>query len=485
MASVKNEIAKGVFWIALSKYSGVVISLAVTAILARNVAPEAFGTMAVANVVINFLSIFVDMGIGVAVIQFKDLTQRQLNTLFTLGNYIGIVLAVILFFGAGAVATYYRDPVIINVCRWLCISVILNSLNIVPNGLMMRDKRFKTVAIRTLSFQLLSGTIAGVAAIGGWGIYALLVTPILSPVGVLCVNYYNYPCRFVLNMDKSVIRKVWKYSSFQFLFALTNYFSRNIDTLIIGKCFSMAQLGYYDKAYRLMKMPLQYVTFVIGPVLHPILSDLQNDMATLAQKSAKLIKIVSQISFPTGVFCYFAASPIIHIVFGDDWDAAIPVFSILAISLPLQMILSLSGALFQAAGHTNHMFSTGILNTIVTTVGFFIAAFVFHTLEAMAWAWTITLTINFLTTYYAMFRWTFTSDIKLLWYSIKDQIVNSAITLIPIILSAYYINQLPYAVQFVVLFIITITLTLVVASLSDQYDVKNLIKKAMKNFKHR
>ena len=85
MTSVKKEIAQGIFWIALAKYSGIVISLGITAILARNVSPEAFGTMAIATVLMVFLDIFTDMGIGAAIVQFKTLSKKQINTLFTAG----------------------------------------------------------------------------------------------------------------------------------------------------------------------------------------------------------------------------------------------------------------------------------------------------------------------------------------------------------------------------------------------------------------
>lgn len=480
MSSVKNEIVKGVFWIALAKYSGVFISLAVTAVLARNVSPSAFGTMAIANVVISFIGIFVDMGIGVAVVQFKDLTKRQLDTLFTLGLYLGIFLAAILFVTSGWISGYYNDSLITGICRILCIAVLLNALNIVPNGLMMRHKRFRAVAIRSLFFQLLCGGLAIWAALAGWGIYALLVTPILSPVGVLIYNLCNYPCRLIMRLDTDVIRKVWKYSSFQFLFSFINYFSRNIDTLIIGKYFSMSQLGYYDKAYRLMQMPLQYITFVIGPVLHPILSDLQSDAQSLAVKAMRLITIMSRISFPIGIVCYFCASPIIDIIFGPNWQPAVPVFQILALSLPLQMILSLSGALFQAAGRTDHMFYTGTINTILTIAGFFIAAFCFRTLESMAWAWDITLTINFMTSYITMFRLTFRSDVRKLWTALWPQIVNSAgavALMIVITRLTAGLNEYVYFALSIALISIT---TLAMALLLHQYSVRQLMKSVVK-----
>ncbi|MDE6696363.1 MAG: oligosaccharide flippase family protein, partial [Muribaculaceae bacterium] len=109
MPSVRNELTKGVFWIAVAKYSGIVISLVVTAILARNVSPAAFGTMAVATIIMAFLDIFSDMGLGVAIIQFKDLTKDQIRSLFSISVFLAVILTAILFFTADTIAEFYND----------------------------------------------------------------------------------------------------------------------------------------------------------------------------------------------------------------------------------------------------------------------------------------------------------------------------------------------------------------------------------------
>lgn len=270
--SIKREITKGVFWIALSKYFGFLISLGITAILARHISPAAFGTMAVATVTLAFLDIFTDIGIGAAIIQFKDLTERQINSLFVVGCGLGTVLACGLYFSSHPVAAFYKDDQLIIVFHWLTVCLFFNSLNIVPNGLMLKNKKFRLVSLRTITFQIISGLVAIWGALHGWGIYALIVTPVITSIGVFIVNFYNYPQKLIVNIDFNAVKIVWKYSSFLFLFNIVNYFSRNIDKLLIGKHFSMSDLGYYDKSYRLMQMPLSYITYVITPVLHPILS---------------------------------------------------------------------------------------------------------------------------------------------------------------------------------------------------------------------
>ncbi|MDE5838743.1 MAG: oligosaccharide flippase family protein, partial [Paramuribaculum sp.] len=195
--AIKQELTKGIFWIGIAKYSGLLLSLGITAILARHISPAAFGTMAVATVIMAFLDIFTDLGIGAAIIQFKDLTKNQLNSLFMVGCGVGSLLAIGLFFLSTTLARYYNDIQLIPVCHCLSITLLFNAFNIVPNGLMLKNKRFKIVSLRTLSFQIISGGVAIWGACNGWGIYALLVSPVITSIGVFAVNIYNYPQRLI------------------------------------------------------------------------------------------------------------------------------------------------------------------------------------------------------------------------------------------------------------------------------------------------
>lgn len=484
MAPIKKELTKGVFWIAVAKYSGIVIQLLITAVLARKISPIAFGTIAVAMVVMYFLNILADIGIGPAVVQYKQLTKTHLNSLFTLTIYIGIGLAFALYLLSDVIAVYYDDMILERVCQLMTLVIFFHSLNVVPNALMRRDKRFRTIAFRTLFFQVLSGSIAIWGALHGWGIYALLVSPILTAVGVFGVNYYNYPLRLVIRMSREAVKTVASFSFFQFAFSFCNYFSRNLDKLIIGKYFSLTQLGYYDKSYHLMMLPLQNVTFVIEPVLHPVLSSLQDNKHDICDKNRKLAVVISNISFPVGLILYFCGGELIRIVYGGQWDAAIPVFRILALSLPLQMILSTSGPVYQAAGKTNHMFFNGILNTIVTVTGFLAAAQWGSSLESMAWAWNITLLINFINSYLILHYFTLKESALSFYKSLMPQCVNSIIVFL---LMFFVVPLYPKNVicSLICKTIFLASLNLILAMLFHQYTLNSINDQLLKILKRR
>lgn len=272
---------KGVAFIAAARYSGILVNLLVTSILARLLLPVDFGVIAISTVFIVFFSFLSNFGIGPAIIQFKQLTQDDFRSIFGMSFWVAVVLAFAFFLLAPLIAFFYEQPILTNICRWLSLQVFFTTFNIVPNSLLLREKKFNIIAYRNVSIQLLCGTLAVWAAFTGWGIYALIITPILSAIITLIVNVYYMKLSIRFKPDIAPMKLIFSYSVYQFLFDLVNYFGRNLDKLIIGKFINVAQLGYYEKSYRLMLMPIENINGVLSPVLLPYLSESQNNLGKI------------------------------------------------------------------------------------------------------------------------------------------------------------------------------------------------------------
>ena len=161
--------------------------------------------------------------------------------------------------------------------RLLSVNLFFASAGTVPNTLFFKDKDFKFIAWRTFIIQILVGALAIVAALMGAGLYTLLIQPILSSALIYFISLRKYPQKLLWTWGIDSLKKIWAYSMYQFLFSVMSYFIRNLDKMLIGKYIGMAPLGYYEKSYRLMSLPIQNITYVITPVLHPILSDYQKE----------------------------------------------------------------------------------------------------------------------------------------------------------------------------------------------------------------
>lgn len=476
MSSIKEEFVRGVFWSAIEKYSGQVIGLVVTMILARLLSPTDYGIVAIVTVIVSFLQIFCTLGIGPAIIQ-KDFSDSAINSIYTFSILIGLFLSILFFSSSWLIASFYNNNLLLSVCQLLCIQLFFASVNMVPSALMAKHKRFKEIAKRTLILQCLSGVLSVIAAWKGVGMYSLLISPIISSVGIFFWNRRYYPLRIDWTFNIAPVNQIASFSFYQFLFEFINFFTRNLDKLIIGKALGMNSLGIYEKSYRLMQLPMQNVTAVINPVLQPTLRDLETDKAELSKKYIKIVQFIAIISFPAGIALAGMSKDVIRLFFGEQWDSAIPVFSILALSLPLQMILSTSGAIYLVCNNTRMLFLLGVRNTFTTIIGFCIAAFVYQSLEAMAWAWTITLVINFFFTYWLMYRYVlYQSFIPFLKVFIHPFICAIILSIVVTFLNE--LNKLPIYLLFIAFIkgIIIIVFVLTYIQLSRQYNLIQIIR---------
>ncbi|BFK46147.1 lipopolysaccharide biosynthesis protein [Alistipes sp. i18-0019-D1] len=426
--SVGRELASGVFYTSVAKYAGVVVTILVTAVLARLFTPEEFGVVNIATVIIAFFAIFSDLGIGPAVIQHRNLSRRDLGGIFSLTLWSAAVIALLFFAASGLIASFYDDSAQLrDICRILALNLFFATANIVPNALVMRDKRFRFAAVRSLAVQVVGGAAGIAAAYAGAGIYALTINPVFSSLMLFAINYREYPLRIRLRPSRGAIRKVFSFSAYQFSFQLLNFFSRNLDKLLMGRYMSLSDLGYYDKSYRLMMMPLQNIAFVISPVMHPIFAHMQDDLKKLGESYLKVIRLLAFIGLPLSAVLWFTAEELVLIIFGGQWMPSVAAFRILALSVGIQIVMSTSGSIFQAANATRMLFICGLFSATLNVTAICTGIFAFGTLEAVAWAICLSFAVNFVQCYHALFCLTLRMKWGPFWKSLLSPLLLTAI----------------------------------------------------------
>jgi len=161
-------------------------------------------------------------------------------------------------------------------------------------------------------------------------------------------------------------------------------------------------LGYYNKSYALMMMPVSNLTHVITPVMMPVLSKYQDDKKIVFDTYNKIIKLLAIIGFPLSIFLFVSAEEIIYVLFGSQWDNSVPVFKILALSVGIQMILSSTGSIFQAINRTDLLFISGFLSAILMVGGILYGIFIGENLEAVGIGLFIAFSLNFLQSFYIL-----------------------------------------------------------------------------------
>lgn len=418
MSSTKKELTTGVLYTALAKYSSIAVQLVVTAILARLLSPADYGVVAIATVFILFFNLLSDIGIGPAIIQFKDLDHKDLSNIFSFTVYVGLIMMVLFFCCSWVIANYYDNEILIPVCQLLSITILFYCLNIVPQNLQYRRKRFKFTAAVMLIANIITGIVAIVLAYLGLGVFTLVIQQISSIIIIFLIFYLQDKFSLKFKIDFTPLRKIYSFSLYQFLFNFINYFSRNLDKLLVGRYIGVTPLGQYDKSYRLMQMPLQNITNVVTPVMQPIFSNFQNNLYEMADKYKKLFTFLCYLGFPLSIFLYFTGDELILIVFGDQWYDAISPFKILALTVGLQILNGTTGAMYQSANATKYLFFVGTITAVLMISAFVIAIAGWATINAVAIGFAIAQLLNSIQVYYMLF--------KILKYPIKN-IVSSMV----------------------------------------------------------
>ena len=368
----EESLKKAILITAISKYSAIIINLAFSMILARVLTPEDYGIVAVVTVFTTFFSIFSDMGLGSAVIQNKELTKEDTNNIFSFSVYLGIVLCIVFAIFSYPMSLFYDDIVYFKMGCILAIALLFSTMNMIPNAYLMKEKLFLVAAFRTIVEVSIYGIITLFLAKLGFRYYSIAIASLIQYCVTYIWNMQTAKLNFHFRVDISSIKKVLRFSSFQFAFSIINYFSRNLDNLLTGKFIGKEMLGYYNKAYQLMMYPTSNLTHVITPVLHPILSDYQDNKDYIYMQYMKIVRLLACIGIFVSAFCYLGANEIISIFWGDKWGESIPCFRWLSISIWAQIVTSCTGAIFQSLNKTKEMFYCGSFNAILTVIAIII-----------------------------------------------------------------------------------------------------------------
>lgn len=473
--STKRELISGVLYTALGKYSGIIISTIISAFLSRLIAPREFGLLAMVTVFTALFQIVGNIGIGAAVIQKKEFTQKEFNNLFTFTILMGITMAGIFFLCAKPISIFYHEPRLVNICRWLSLPFIIGSIGSVPGALLSRNKEFRFIALRGVTIQCLVGIVSITAAFLGFGIYSLILQSLLGSFLTTIINYIHHPLQIRFKHMWATMSSIASFSTYVFLFNIINYFSRNLDNFLIGRYINAIQLGYYNKAYSLMMMPLSNITFIITPVMQPIFSDFQNNLKFLAEKYIKLLSLLAYVSFPVAVVVFFIGKEIILILFGDQWIPAIYPFKVISLTIATQILISTTGSIYMSSNNTKAYFIGGLCCTACVVTCFLIAISLWRTINAVAWGFFFGQIANTIISFYILLR-TLRYPIR---YFIKKLIrpilISLCLAIVLQIIDKATINW-NIVVTFTIKTIVSIVLTLALVQRYSEYDAVGYLK---------
>lgn len=366
--SMSLTVARGATWSAIGKFGGQFTQLFAGIVLAHLLTPADFGILASVYVITGFSVLFFELGISSALVQLKDASEQDLATGFWINAIGGVVFTVVLALLGSAVADLFGQPALRTLTP-ICALTFGLSFGVVHRALLARTLQYKTLSLIDLATALAGYAISIVLAFAGAGYYALALGPVVA-AGLLSIFYWvAFPWRPKHFICRASLPRLWRFSGGMLGFNVVNYIGRNADNLLVGRYFGATQLGFYNRAYNLMLLPVQQVSGVLGGVMFPALSRLQDDRERVGSGYKRAVRLVNTAVMPLLLGLAATAPGIVPLIWGGQWTATVPILQVLCLAGITQCTTSSVGWIFQSQNRTGLMFRLGLISTGVGVLG--------------------------------------------------------------------------------------------------------------------
>ncbi len=338
--------------VAVLSVQGVRFALRVVAavVLARLISPEDFGLFALLSTISELINRLQQAGLNAATIQKKDLAFAQVNALFWINVNLSLALSLLTLLAAPLLGWVFQQPrlpaLVMVASSWF----IFSALSGQHLALIKRQVRYTTVAAIDLP-SLILGTTAGIiAAWLGAGIWALMIMQfmmlIVTTTGVWLTSNWRPGWPSV----RGDIREMLKFGGHLTSFSLLTFLNRNVDNMMIARFAGAEALGFYDRAFQLLLLPRQQISFPLSSIMQSGLSRLQDDPRQFREYFLKNFTVIFSLSLPVIVFLFVAAEPAVLVALGPNWRPSAFLFQALAPAALVHVIMNSFWAVLVAQG---------------------------------------------------------------------------------------------------------------------------------------
>jgi PST family polysaccharide transporter len=344
------------------------LQLGSTMILARLLTPKDFGLVAMVAAVTGFIMVFKDLGLSMATVQRAQINHGQVSTLFWINVAISATLMLITLALAPVVAWFYKEPRLIAVTAVLSTAFPLGGLTVQHQALLRRQMRLSAVATIDV-VSMAAGVLAAISsALAGWGYWALVWMQIATAATTAAGAWIASGWRPGWPVRRSGVRSMLAFGSYLTGFSFSNYFTRNLDGILIGRFCGAQPLGMYSRAYSLLLFPIGQVIAPMTGVAVPALSQLQRDPNRYRSYYLRAVKTIAYLTFPLVIALAVLARELVGLVLGGQWLAASPIFMVLAVAAFWQPVVSTVGWVYVSLGQTRRMFAWSCIEAPLTVL---------------------------------------------------------------------------------------------------------------------
>lgn len=376
--ALKNKTISGLIWSFTELMSNQGIQIIVQIVLARLLVPEHFGLIGMLTIFIAISNSLVQSGMDQALIRESNPTQIDYSTVFYFNLVVSALIYISLYISAPLISSFFNAPQLTEIIRILMLVVIFNALIAIQRVFLIRKLDFKTQARITVIAGIISGILAILAALFGFGVWSLVIQTLCMQLVQSILFFVSNRWLPSLTFSIPVFKRFFNFGYKLLLSQLIDTVYKNIYFVIIGRLYPAAILGYYTNASRLRDVSSQSLTQAIQKVTYPMLSSIKEEQDKLANSYKKVIKMSGYIIFPFMLGLAATAPNFIPFLLGEQWIPSVIYFQLLCIAGMLYPIHAINLNILKVKGRSDLFLKLEIIKKSFLSV-LIILAVVFDT----------------------------------------------------------------------------------------------------------
>lgn len=360
-----NSTIYNFIWRFAERCGAQLVSFIVSIVLARILVPEDYGTIALVTVFTTILQVFVDSGLGTALIQKKEADDLDFSSVFYFNLVVCLILYIGMFVASPYIAVFYGDDTLTLIIRVLSLTIIISGVKGIQQAYVSRNMLFKRFFFSTIGGTIFSAILGISMAYAGFGVWALVVQQLSNTAIDTLILWITVKWRprklFSWSRLKVLLSFGWKL----LVSSLLDTGYNNLRNLIIGKMYSSADLAFYNQGDKFPKVIVTNINTSIDSVLLPTMSNAQDDKERVKQMTRRAIKTSTYVMAPLMMGLAFCAEPIVSLVLTDKWLPCVPFLRIFCITYMFWPVHTANLNAINAMGRSDWFLRLEIIKKII------------------------------------------------------------------------------------------------------------------------
>lgn len=362
---LKEKTIKGIGWSAIDSFVGNGITFLVGLVLARLLSPTEYGLIGIVTIFITVFNAIIDSGFSSAVVRKKNVSNDDLNTMFITNLILSVVMFLILFFAAPAIAHFFARPELVSLTRVMDVVLIINALSITQNTVLTKRIDFKTKTKASIISALFSGAIGigmAVADMGVWALVGQQISKQLINTFLLWIFNKWWPS-FKFSIHS--FRYMWGFGWKILVSGLIDNVWNELYQVVVGKCYSPATLGQYSKSKEYANIFSISINSIVGRVTYPVLAEIQDDKERLISAYRRIIKTTMFITVVCLISMGAVSEPLIYCLIGPQWKMAATFLPLICLNRSLYPLHSINLNMLKVQGRSDLFLGLEIIKKII------------------------------------------------------------------------------------------------------------------------